>query len=50
MTKNEFLNITRNFFRQCGFQLIKKSKFYFEANDFILEVQLQHSNYDEFYI
>ncbi len=49
MEKNEFLNVTGQFMKQQGFQLLKKSKFYYEAADFILKFELQRSNYSELY-
>lgn len=51
MNKEEFLNATREFFRSQGFQLLKKSKFYYDSEEFILKIDLQPSNYSEqFYL
>lgn len=49
MEKNEFLNVTGQFMKQQGFQLLKKSKFYYKAADFILKFELQRPNYSELY-
>lgn len=49
MTKNEFIGITREFFKEKGFHLLKKSKFYMDTRDFVLKVYLQHSDYSELY-
>lgn len=49
MNKEEFLDITREFMRNQGFQLLRKSKFYFKADEFVLKIELQHSEYDELY-
>lgn len=49
MEKNEFLAVTQQFMSQQGFQLLKKSKFYYEAAEFVLKFELQRSNYSELY-
>ena len=47
MNKEEFLNITRDFFCGQGFHLLKRSKFYYESEEFVLRIDLQHSDYTE---
>lgn len=49
MEKNEFLDINREFFKSIGFQTLKKSKFYFESEELVLQVYMNHSNYSELY-
>lgn len=49
MNKKEFLDCSRDFFRNQGFKVLKKSKFYYEAKDFVYMIELQLSNYSELY-
>ncbi len=49
MEKKEFLDISREYFKQLGFQSLKKSKFYYYAKELALCVWLQHSDYSEIY-
>ena len=51
MEKKEFLDVSREYFKSIGFQTLKKSKFYYDSKDLILQVYLTHSNFCEsFYI
>ena len=49
MNKEEFLEISRAYFKSIGFQILKKSKFYYDTEDITLLVWFQHSNFSETY-
>lgn len=49
MEKKEFLDISREYFKSIGFQTLKKSKFYYEADDYFLVVVMTLSNFSETY-
>lgn len=49
MDKKEFLDVSREYFRSIGFQILKKSKFYYDSDKLTLRVDLFHSNYGEYY-
>lgn len=49
MEKKEFLDVSREYFKSIGFQTLKKSKFFYEAEDLIIQVYFTHSNFSELY-
>ncbi len=49
MEKKEFLDINKNYFKQLGFLAPTKTKFYYEREDLILCIWLQHSTYSKLY-
>lgn len=49
MEKKEFLDVSREYFKSIGFQMLKKSKFYYESEELVLQVYMNHSNFSELY-
>lgn len=49
MEKEEFLKINREFFKQQGFLMRTKNRFYHNSEELILCVWLQHSAYSKLY-
>lgn len=49
MNKKEMQELTRDYFKKIGFQVLKKNKFYYENNQLVLRLWLQKSNFSELY-
>lgn len=49
MEKNEFLDVSREFFKSIGFQTLKKSKFYYESDELVMTMVMTLSNFSETY-
>lgn len=49
MDKKQFLSISRRFFKEKGCQIIKNSRFIYQAEKFDVEFQMMHSNFGEYY-
>lgn len=49
MKKDEVLELSRNYFKSIGFQTLKKSKFFYESKELILQVCMNHSNFSNLY-
>jgi len=49
MEKKEFLDVSREYFKSIGFQILKKSKFFYESEELVLQVYMNHSNFSEQY-
>ena len=49
MHKKEMQDLTRDYFKKIGFQILKKNKFYFHNYNLVLRLQLEKSNFAEMY-
>lgn len=49
MEKKEVLTISKSYFKSLGFQTLKKNKYYFESDDLILRVWVDHSDFGEYF-
>ena len=49
MEQKEIQDITRAYYKQLGFQVFKKTKFYYETNDIVLRLWLEKSQFSETY-
>ena len=49
MEQKEIQDITRQYFKQLGFQVLKKTRFYFESDELVLRLWLQRSQFSETY-
>ena len=49
MDRKEIQNLTREYFKKLGFQVIKNVKFYYDCDDYVLQVWMQHSCYGALY-
>lgn len=49
MDKKEIQDVTRAYFKSIGFQVLKKTKFYYESGDYFLTVVMLHSNFSKTY-
>ncbi len=49
MDKKEIQDITREYFKSIGFQTFKKTKFYYESKDLVIQVWMNHSNFSNLY-
>lgn len=49
MDKKEIQDVTREYFKSIGFQILKKTKFYYESKDLVIQVWMNHSNFSNTY-
>ena len=49
MEQKEIQDITRAYFKQLGFQVLKKTKFYFDSDELTLRLWLDRSQFSETY-
>ena len=49
MNKKEIQDITREYFKELGFQVLKKTKFYFESDELVLRLWMDKSQFSETY-
>ena len=49
MEQKEIQDITREYFKQLGFQVLKKTRFYFDSEELTLRMWLDRSQFSETY-
>ena len=49
MEKKEMQDLTRDYLKKIGFQVLKKTKFYYQNDSLVLRLCLEKSNFSELY-